>query len=169
MSSTPDTSVFINTSPLLYLHQVGQLGILPKLYGLVIVPTAVEQELAVGKTNNIDVPAIRRLGWLQIRSVDSPADIPNVIDLGRGEAEVIALGRGNTNCLLVLDDQLGRRIAKLYQLRCTGTLGVLIRAKQAGHLTAIAPIIVRLKEQGMWLTESVIQTALKLAGELDES
>ena len=161
----PDTPVFINTSPLLYLHQVGQLEILSKLYDLVITPNAVEQELAVGREKGIDVPDLNSLAWLEIHTIKSTSAIPNLIDLGRGEAEVIALELENPASLLILDDQLGRRIPKLYQLRYTGTLGVLIKAKQAGYVTAIAPVIEKLQEQGMWLTESVINAALQLAKE----
>ncbi|NEP76535.1 DUF3368 domain-containing protein [Okeania sp. SIO2G5] len=164
MSSTPDT-VISNTSPLLYLHQVGQLNLLPQLYGTVITSDAVNQELTVGKAAGVDVPDLSRLDWLQVQAISSPSTIPNVIDLGRGEAEVIALGLNNANSLLILDDQLGRRIAKLYQLRCTGTLGILIKAKQSGYVKAIAPIIAQLQSKGMWLTETVIQSALKLAEE----
>jgi uncharacterized protein len=51
-----------------------------------------------------------------------------VTDLGQEEAEVIALGRQSPENLLILDDCLGRRIADLYQLKYTGTLGVLIEA-----------------------------------------
>jgi predicted nucleic acid-binding protein len=160
----PDRLAIINTSPLLYLHQVDQLEILPQLYNQIVAPTAVEQELAVGKATSIDVPELSRLDWLQVQAVN-PAAVPNVIDLGRGEAEVIALGLKNLDGLLILDDQLGRKIAKFYQLRYTGTLGVLIKAKQSGYLKAIAPIITNLKKQGMWLADEIIETALKLAGE----
>ena len=160
----PDSLAIVNTSPLLYLHQVGQLEILPQLYSQIIAPTAVEQELAVGKASSIDVPELSHLDWLQIRAV-SPAAVPNVIDLGRGEAEVIASGLDSPDSLLILDDQLGRKIAKFYQLRYTGTLGVLIKAKHSGHLKAISPVITNLKNKGMWLSEEIITTALKLAGE----
>jgi len=148
MSSTPDSLAIINTSPLLYLHQVGQLEVLPQLYSPIIAPTAVEQELAVGKASNMNVPELSHLDWLQVQAVE-PAAVPNVIDLGRGEAEVIALGLENPDSLLILDDQLGRKIAKFYQLRYTGTLGVLIKAKHSGYLEAIAPITASLKKQGM--------------------
>jgi predicted nucleic acid-binding protein len=165
MSSTPDFSAFVNTSPLLYLHQVGQLEILSKLYGSVIAPTAVEQELAVGKSTGVDVPDLSLLGWLQVHDIGSETPAPNVIDLGQGEAEVISLGLKNRNSLLILDDQLGRRTAHLYRLRFTGTLGVLIKAKQAGYIEAVAPIITKLQEKGLWLTNSVIESALNLAEE----
>ena len=164
MSSTPDSLAVINTSPLLYLHQAGQLDVLPKLYSQIVAPIAVEQELAVGQASNINVPELSRLDWLQVQAVE-PAAVPNVIDLGRGEAEVIALGLKNPDSLLILDDQLGRKIAKFYKLRYTGTLGVLVKAKQSGYLEAIAPVITDLKKQGMWLTDEIIATALNLAGE----
>ncbi|MEM9088069.1 MAG: DUF3368 domain-containing protein [Cyanobacteria bacterium P01_F01_bin.53] len=165
MSSTPNHSPVVNTSPLLYLHQVGQIELLPKLYGTVSTPGAVEAELAVGKEKGIDVPDLKRLDWLMICSVEPDSIVPNVIDLGRGEAEVIALGLKLTDSLLILDDQLGRRVASFYKLRSTGTLGVLIKAKQKGHIDKIAPVIAQLQAQGMWLAESVVQKALSLAGE----
>lgn len=164
MSSTPDV-VILNTSPLLYLYQVNQLELLPKLYSTLATTAAVQKELEAGKERGVDVPDVQNLSWLTIKNVSIPLAIHNTIDLGRGEAEVIALGLETENSLLVLDDQLGRRIAKLYQLTYTGTLGILIKAKQAGHLSAILPVIAGLEQRGMWLTQPVIQMALKLAQE----
>ncbi|MBE9109406.1 DUF3368 domain-containing protein [Nodosilinea sp. LEGE 07298] len=164
----PESLTFINTSPLLYLHQVEQLPILPKLYGTVIAPAAVAQELSVGRERGIDVPELNGLHWLQIRAIESALAVPNVVDLGRGEAEVIALGLQNPSGLLILDDQLGRRIAALSKLRYTGTLGVLVKAKQAGYLSSINSIIAKLQTKGMWLTPAIIQTTLELAGEAEK-
>ena len=62
----PNISVFINTSPLLYLHQVGQLEILPKLYDLVITPKAVEEELGVGRERGVDVPDLNSLTRIKL-------------------------------------------------------------------------------------------------------
>jgi uncharacterized protein len=103
--------------------------------------------------------------WIQVVHISSPVLVPNVTDLGQGEAEVIALGIQSPESLLILDDSLGRRIADLYQLKYTGTLGVLIKAKKLGHLDAIAPIINQLRTQGMWLTDKIIGDMLRLAGE----
>ncbi|MDJ0899962.1 MAG: DUF3368 domain-containing protein [Xenococcus sp. MO_188.B8] len=161
----PKQLIIVNTSPLLYLHQVGCLELLQKLYQNIYVPNAVQEELNVGKNQGIDIPKIDEIAWIKICSVSSVAVLPTVIDLGKGEAEVIALGIENNNSLLVIDDQLARRIADLYNLKYTGTLGVLIKAKQAGYLKSIATVIRELRNQGMWLTDQIVNKVIKLAGE----
>ncbi len=137
----PETTVIVNTSPLLYLHQVGQLELLQKLYRKVTVPLAVTSELEVGTKQGIDVPKIDAIEWIQIHPVASAVLVPAVIDLGQGEAEVLALGLEIPNSLLIFDDKLARRIADLYHLKYTGTLGILVKAKQLGYLASVAPVI----------------------------
>jgi len=87
------------------------------------------------------------------------------MDLGRGEAEVIALGLENPNSRLILDDTLGRRIARLQSLRFTGTVGVIVKAKQSGIVSAVFPVIVALREAGLWLSNEVVTEVLRQAGE----
>ncbi|WP_442786368.1 DUF3368 domain-containing protein [Leptothoe sp. PORK10 BA2] len=59
------------------------------------------------------------------------------------------------------------KIASLYKLKYTGTLGVLIKAKQQKLIPTIQPILDSLQKQGMWLSQSIITEALRLAGEID--
>ncbi len=161
----PDQLVIVDTSPLQYLHQVACLGLLQKLYGGIVVPFAVDEELRVGQLQGVKVPAIGSIEWIQVIQISTRALVPNVTDLGQGEAEVIALGIQDPESLLILDDSLGRRIAKFYKLQYTGTLGILIKAKKLGHLDAVAPIIDQLLAQGMWMTDTVIRDILRLAEE----
>jgi len=161
----PETLVIVNTSPLLYLYQVNCLELLQQLYSTITVPPAVPQELETGKLQGVDVPEVNSIEWIQIRPVASATIIPAVIDLGQGEAEVIALGLENPGSLLVFDDSLARRIADLYGLKYTGTLGVLVKAKQSGYLSAVAPVINMLRSKGMWLTDKIISDVLRLSGE----
>jgi len=106
--------------------------LLHRLYTAITIPTAVRQELENGKAQGVDVPDVKEVDWIQIPPVTPPTPLPSEIDLGQGEAEVIALGLSSPKSLLILDDQLGRQIATLYRLKYTGTLGVLIKAKQPG-------------------------------------
>ena len=165
MSKTPDPLVIVNTSPLLYLHQIGHLDLLHRLYSTITTPTAVQKELEAGKAQGVDVPDLATVNWIQISAVAPPTPLQSEIDLGQGEAEVIALGLSFPESLLILDDQLGRQIAALYRLKYTGTLGILIKAKQMGYLPTIAEVITSLQQKGMWLSDTIIQEAYRLAGE----
>lgn len=161
----PEPYTFCNTSPLLYLHLIGQLGLLPELYGEVFIPPAVKAELQAGAARGVDVPQIASLSWLRVIPVASAASIPLVMDLGQGEAEVIALGLENPDSRLILDDMLARRIAHLQKLRFTGTVGVIVKAKQTGLIPAVWPIVVALREAGLWLSDDVVAEVLRQAGE----
>ncbi len=160
-----DKLTISNTSPLLYLHLVKQLDLLSRLYGEVFVPPAVEAELRAGAERGVNVPEIAALPWLRIMTLGSDTSIPLVTDLGAGEAEVIALGLEKPNSRLILDDTLARRIARLHKLQFTGTVGIIVKAKQAGLLTAVSPVVTALREAGLWLSDTLVMEILRQAGE----
>ncbi len=156
--------VVSNTSPLLYLHQLGRLDLLPALYSQVLVPASVVEELAAGRAAGHDVPNIAALPWARVVSSPTLALLALATDLGKGEAEAIAIAH-ERNALLILDDGLARRHAKLVGVTLTGTLGVLVKAKTAGHITEVAPVVSRLRELGFRLSEQTRDAILKLANE----
>jgi len=99
--------------------------------GNIVIPQAVVNELKEGKTVGEDVPEVEDYKWVTVKNVVVPAFIKMVPDLGNGEAEVLALGCQENNPLLVIDDALARRIAKLQEFKLTGTAGVLVKAKKS--------------------------------------
>jgi predicted nucleic acid-binding protein len=161
----PERHVIANTSPLQYLHLIGHLDLLRALYGGIVVPAAVQAELKAGVQANLNVPDVEKLSWVEVKAVQSKALIPAIVDLGPGEAEVIAMGLERPGSLLIRDDQLARRVAALNHLIYTGTLGVIIKAKQAGHIGSIRPAIQSLLGAGLWLSDDLVKTALIQAGE----
>lgn len=161
----PDREVVSNTSPLLYLHQVGQLEILARLYGRVLIPPAVRAELDTGRHRGISVPDLDRFPWIESCGVPPELALPTLKDLGAGEAEVLALGRADPRRLLILDEEVARRAAEAAGLEFTGTLGVLLRAKEHGLLPAVAPVVEALTRTSMWLSSELIDLVLTLAGE----
>src|SRR3989338_8346959 len=138
--------VIVNTSPLFYLHRLGYLYLLEKLYGEIVIPHAVITEIEEGKKLGEDVPNISDYKWLKIKNVTIPAFIKMLHDLGLGEADVLA-----------------RRIAKLQEFKLTGTAGVLLRAKKEGYITEVKSTIGRLKEVGFYLTPKLIGDILRIA------
>lgn len=162
----PEERVVCNTSPLLYLHQIGQLDLLEHLYGRVWTTPGVVDELTVGAKRGHEVPLVDELPWLTIeRPTGEAIQLPPLVDLGPGEAEVIALATKWPDSLVILDERAGRRAAAALGLRFTGILGVLLRAKEDGYLSRVSPVLSRLRETTMWLSESVIQMVIEEAGE----
>lgn len=157
--------VIVDTSPLFYLHRLGHLDLLEKLYCQIIIPQSVVDELEEGENVGEDVPIIADHEWIRVKKITVPAFIKMIPDLGAGEAEVLALGCVEIDPLLVIDDALGRKIAKLQAFKLTGTAGVLLKAKQAGYILEIKPIIRRLKEVDFYISDALIADILEIAGE----
>lgn len=61
--------------------------------------------------------------------------------LDRGEAEAIALALQITAQKLIIDERRGRAVAERLGLQLTGTLGVLVIAKQRGFVDKVRPLI----------------------------
>lgn len=74
--------VVVNTSPMQYLFQTGLLEILRALYGTVVLPEAVQMELAEGRSRGVALPDPTSMSWITIRSVRNRALLPLVTDLG---------------------------------------------------------------------------------------
>ncbi len=158
-------TVIVNTSPLFYLHRAGCLDCLEKLYGEIVIPEAVSFELEEGRKVGEDVPKIVDCHWIKVKRVTIPAFIKIISDLGQGEAEVLALGCEEKEPLLIIDDSLARRIAKLQAFKFTGTAGVLLKAKKACHIAEVKPLIEKLREAGFYLADKLIADILKMSGE----
>ena len=157
--------VICNTSALQYLHQLNRLDLLRELYGKVIVPEAVAAEVAAGKTHAVDLPDLAALPWVSVQAVAPCAVAPG--DLGAGELAVLSLAAACPGALVVLDDGLARRYARLARIRFTGTCGILLRAKQRGLVPAIKPLLDQLVGLGFHPDAGTRAGVLKLAGEAD--
>ena len=158
--------VVANTSPIQYLFQLGLLDCLPQLYGVVFIPEAVAQELRNGFARGVPLPDLRSLSWLRACTVKSRAVLPLAAGLGAGEREVLALALELERPLVILDDGLARRFAQRLRLPLTGTLGLLLKAKQNRTIERMAPYLARLEALGFRLDASTRADVLELAGEL---
>jgi predicted nucleic acid-binding protein len=157
--------VISDTSPLQYLHQLGLLHILPALAGHVIVPSAVEGELLVGRELGIDLPDLGSLDWVEIRQPNSRPALPLINDLGPGETETLMLALELPASIVLLDDGLARRVAESLEIQFTGTLGLLLDAKKQGLIPSLRPLLDQLQTLRFRLSPQTRSTILELAGE----
>lgn len=158
-------NVICNTSPLQYLHQLRLIEILESLYGQIIVPYAVQDELEAGATLGVDVPHLLSYNWISLQQPTSYAAFPLVSDLGAGETAVLALALEQVGSLVILDDGLARQFAESLNIQRIGTLGILLQAKQRGLIAEIAPLLDQLNQLRFRVSPATKQAVLRLAHE----
>ena len=153
--------VIINASPILALHEIGRLEILRDLYGEVTIPEAVRREVTAQNVHTLD-----GCTWIHVAEITGVAAKELFTSaLHEGEVEVLLLAKEQNADLIVIDDGLARRHAARLNLNITGTVGVLLRAKSSGVIGEIKPILDNLVQDGLYLSNDVYITALRLAGE----
>jgi len=121
-----------NTSPLLYLVLIEQVDLLRGLYGQIVVPRAVAEELQHPSAPVNAQAWVRALpSWCALHSPRHP--VPReLLRLGAGEREAILLAEEWEADRVLLDDSAGRKAARQRALHITGTLGVLGQAAERG-------------------------------------
>jgi predicted nucleic acid-binding protein len=158
-----------NTSPISNLAIIGQLNLLREQFGEVWIPEAVINEsnrISHAPTRDLILKSVET-GWLVVQPVSDNHIIDALLShLDRGEAEAIALASELKADLLLIDERDGRRVARETGLKVRGVLGVLLRAKKTGRLTAIKPLIELLKSRARFFIDSELEkTILADAGE----
>jgi len=160
--------VISNTTPILSLIKIGKLDILKELYGQIMIPEAVFNEMEVGK-DWLFYTDLSKIDWIRIEPIQQITSKLYLFDLDAGEAEVIILAQEQKADLVIMDEIMGRRYAKQLGLKLTGTLGILLRAKEKGLIDDVAPLISNLIKNGVWISPELIKVVLKKAGELRSS
>ena len=159
--------VVSNTSPVTNLALIGRLDLLEQLYGALMIPDAVWQELVVKGAHLPSAQQIERASWLSVRTVTNRELVLSLRqDLDAGEAEAIALAMEMNADLLLIDERIGRESAQYLGVPYMGLIGVLVQCKQRGLIPQVRPIIDALRLQaGFWISDALYQRVLHDAGE----
>ncbi|MFM7447389.1 MAG: DUF3368 domain-containing protein, partial [Leptolyngbyaceae cyanobacterium] len=102
-----------------------------------------------------------------LKKQDSPLQISpwlrNSLDLG--EASVIQLALNKGVDVVCIDEAIGRRVARLNGLSLTGSIGILLKGKRCNPEISIKAAVDRMLSHNIRLSQTVIDFALKEAGE----
>lgn len=156
--------VVSNTTPIISLLKLSKLELLKELYNEVSIPLAVFQEIEAGK-NKPFYQDLSKIGWIKIIEIQDKKALKYFLDLDLGEAEAIVLANEIAADLIVLDEKLGRFHAKHSDLKVTGTIGVLLKAKSKGLIKAIKPLLQELIDKDVWISETLMNEILRKAEE----
>jgi len=131
-----------------------------------LIPESVEQEIVAGPGGS---PA---RSWLRTNrsryTQRSISVVPGVASWERGDGESAALSWAmqNRGWTVIVDDRAGRRCGEALEISLTGTLGLLILAKEEKHISEVEPVIDALVEAGLQASDALLETVLRQAGEL---
>ena len=147
--------IIADTSCLIFFDNIGEFQLLKKVYGSITITPEVKKEYKKSFPEWIIVK--------KVRNKRKQKQFEQVVDIG--EASSIALAVEHKNCILIIDDKRGRKLAASLHIEITGTLGTLMKAKQKGIIVEIAPFLKKLSQAGFRISKEVEAGILKMAGE----
>jgi len=147
--------IISDTSCLIILNKIGELDLLRQLYNTVTI------------THDILLEYGEQLpDWIEVQQAkDQYRQQLLEMQIDKGEASAIALALETADSTVILDDWKARKLAERLGLSVTGTLGVIIRAKNNGLIPSIKPYLEKIRETNFRISEELEQIALKEANE----
>jgi len=133
---------------------------------VVLVPNEVLIESVENSSNSLDVKEIKSADWiypLAIEDMNLKKALKQTLD--EGEAAAIVLALEQEADLILMDDYDGRAMAREYNLRVMGTIGILLKAKFEGRIISLRHELDALRQDGFWLSEELYLKILREANE----
>ena len=151
--------VVVNATPLIALSLIGELDLLPHLFDEILVPTAVYEEVVTHGAGRPGSEAVLAAAWLHVQSPKAASSMePLLLGLDPGELQTLLLAREVQADWVLIDERLGRRVARAMRFETKGTVGVLLAAYLAGLFSRERALkaVHELVEKGIRIGPSVI-------------
>ena len=152
--------VIADTTPIISLIKIDKLFLLQKLFGKVIIPQAVYDELVSNPKYTYEAITVYNSSYISIVKIEDRQSVDKLrysSGLDIGESEAITYSNLVNADLLLMDELKGRKVAKQLGLSITGTIGILIQSFDEGFLDKeeIIKSIKTLKNSGRYISDSL--------------
>lgn len=161
-------TVIADTSPLLNLALIDELGLVDRRWDTVTVPGAVWDELTAGEAGLDAIRSLRERGGIDVVDVE-PSEFYVELrhELDRGEAAAITLAVRQDPDVLLLDEREARAVARRHDLSVTGAIGVLLWGARR-DLVEMEAALDSLQGAGFWINDELYERAIARASEREE-
>ncbi len=146
--------VYVDTSSLIILNKINALDLLNKIYSNVIITNYIQLEL------NEAIPS-----WISVElTYNIDQSFLKNFNLGLGET-IIIINAIKNNGFLIIDDLKARKIATTLRLRFTGSIGILIIAKELKLIDSVKYYLEKIQETNFRLSDALINKVLEITNE----
>lgn len=158
--------VVSDTTPLIALMKASQLDLLQKLFGKILIPQAVYEELTSNTAFQDEVDTIRTCAYIEVVTVADSKTVDvlrRATGLDLGESEAIVYAESKEADVLLMDERKGRMVASSMGLPVMGSIGVLREAHAAKMISSdtFRAAIEMMQNAGIRLSERLIQNILE--------
>lgn len=150
--------VILNASPLIVLLKSELDYILPKMFGRIIVPDAVWNEITACDDKACE--KLNQAAWIKRQVIEIDQRIL-VWNLGKGESEVLSWSLKYNEYIAVIDDMAARRCSKSLNIRHIGTAGLLVLAYRHGLIHSLEHAFSKVKNAGLYLSNDLVTHLIK--------
>ena len=158
--------VVSDATPLIALAKIKHLEILAELFGRVVIPQSVYDEVVTKALNRVGASEVAKVDFFDIRSATDQSKVTYLLtNLDAGEAEALVLAEELSANFVLLDEKKARRVAEKIGLRYMGTVGLLLAAKNKRKIKKLRPLLDELLANDFYLDEKLYERVLKQAGE----
>jgi predicted nucleic acid-binding protein len=154
-----------DAGPIIIFARIGRLSLLRDVTGSLLIPDAVYDEIVVKKGGMPGAAEVARAAWIQKTSVVNRSivdSLPSVLHEGEREAIALATER---DAQLLIDEIRARRVASEQGVNVIGTLRILAKAKELGHVNLVRPIIAQMRSAGYRFDRTLIIRFFDMVGE----
>lgn len=142
--------VVVNSTPLIALCKINRLDLLRELYGEITIPEAVFHEVTL-KNDAVKKKIMENSAWIHIQAISDDSDKRMYkAKLHDGEVEVMILAQELKADLVLIDDNAARKTAIYLGIPLSGTIGVLLRAKERGLIPKVMPVVESMEQNGVY-------------------
>lgn len=144
------------------LLKCDHLDLLKKMYGNVLIPEAVYTELTDNPNYKQEAQIIKNSDFLEVREITNRERVQflqSSTGLDLGETEALVLAETTEADLLLMDEVMGRMVAKEMGFTIAGAIGILIAAKTEGFLSSaeILTTVSKLRSSGQHIGEALLK------------
>jgi len=154
--------VVADTGVLISLGHVAQIDLIVKVFGEFYIAHAVWEELKNYDNPEFSNSVLKELERRVVK-IKSKNHLSMIMDYGESES-VILYEELNADFLLI-DDNKARIIAESLDVKCIGSIGLLIKAKQKGLIADLKPIFEKWILNGRYFSRSFLNKILIDLGE----